>query len=74
MNDLLLLAYLLGVAAVGYAADQRTCGTGIGLVLGLLTTPFLGAILILAWPSREEYAYWKRDLIGGAGRKKAEEG
>lgn len=74
MNDLLLLAYLLGVAGVGYAADQRTCGPGIGVVLALITTPFVGAILILAWPSREQYAYWKRDLIGGAPKKKVDEG
>ncbi|TXH45490.1 MAG: hypothetical protein E6Q97_31450 [Desulfurellales bacterium] len=64
-TTLLTVFYVAGVACVGIAADQRKCGLVTGAVLAALTTPLVGAILILAWPSRDEYAYWNRDLLSG---------
>lgn len=71
MNDMeiLILFYLLGCACVAFAGDQRTIGMGKALVMALVATPVVGAILILAWPSRDEYAYWNRDLIAGKKRE-----
>lgn len=53
-----LLIYLAGVIGCGLAGDKRTVGLVGGLALGLLCTPLVGAVLLLAWPSREEMAYY----------------
>ena len=53
-----LVIYLAGVAGCAVAGDKRTVGLGGGLALGLFCTPLVGAVLLLAWPSREEVAYY----------------
>lgn len=61
MEDLQTVAgllYIAGVIGCGIAADKRTCGLLGGFALGLFCTPLVGAILLLAWPSREEVAYY----------------
>ena len=46
------------MAGCAVAGDKRTVGLGGGLALGLFCTPLVGAVLLLAWPSREEVAYY----------------
>ena len=55
---ILALIYLAGVAGCAVAGDKRTVGLGGGVALGLFCTPLVGAVLLLAWPSREEVAYY----------------
>lgn len=71
MNEILILIYLAGCACVAYAGDQRTVGMGKALAMALVATPLLGALLILAWPSRDEFAYWNREVL--AGKRKLQE-
>lgn len=71
MNEILILFYLAGCACVAYAGDQRTVGMGKALAMALVATPLVGALLILAWPSRDAFAYWNRDVI--AGKRKLQE-
>jgi hypothetical protein len=70
MSELFIIAYLAGIACVGYAGDRRTCGIATAAIMAAVATPVVGAILILAWPSRDEYAYWNRDLIAGRDKLK----
>jgi hypothetical protein len=69
--EIIVLIYLAGCACVAFAGDQRTIGMGKALLISVVASPVVGALLILAWPSREEYAYWNRDLL--AGKKRTED-
>lgn len=54
------LLYILGCVFTAVAADQRTAGPGLGFVMALFCTPLVGAVLILAYPKREEAAHYYR--------------
>jgi len=54
LNETLILIYIAGVIGCALAGDKRTVGLLGGLALGILTTPLVGAILILSWPTRLE--------------------
>lgn len=58
VQTIAVLIYLAGVIGCAIAGDKRTCGLAGGIALGLFCTPLVGAILLLAWPSREEVAYY----------------
>lgn len=58
IQTIAILIYLAGVIGCGIAADKRTCGLAGGLAFAIFCTPLVGAILILAWPGREEVAYY----------------
>lgn len=51
--------YLAGCVATAIAADQRTAGPIQGFIMAMLCTPLVAGVLILAYPSREEIAYYQ---------------
>lgn len=54
ITTILAVNYLAGVACVAYAGERRTIGMfGAGMI-ALLASPIVGAILLLAWPTRQD--------------------
>lgn len=53
-NTILLLLYLGGIVSVALAGDRRTIGMGPAALMALFATPLVAAVLLLAWPSRQD--------------------
>lgn len=50
MEVVILFAWLGVACLVGWVADQRGRGFGLGFVLGLFLSPFLGILIVMALP------------------------
>lgn len=53
-----VIMYIAGVIGCTAAGEQRTIGAGKALLFAVFASPVVAALIVLAYPTREEIAYY----------------